>query len=523
MVQWGSTSFGERKGFPQGVKVKYVECGDYYSVAIKEDGTMVQWGSKYAKELQGFPQGVKVKYVACGWNHSVAIKEDGTMVQWGNRSEHQMDGFPAGVKVKQVSCGSDFSVAIKEDGTMVQWGQNNQNSMLGFPAGVKVKYVACGGYKTTAIKEEDGWLVQWGNPKDLDEFDPPVSPPSSLKFFDAPAPSDPIVNGLQKRKSSTFNEHLTTILPKGTLLFRGVRNVAQFDDDLMGVKMGDPAGTKSNTCMSPFYAVYFYPFPFADSTVGRYEHYGVYVTTRDITLLCLISPSPMTRGDRFAKDTPITTCSNIDVRAFGCGLIGRHYDACLKPEYLKEFPDVTGTLAIANEDRRKFQEVLKFEREQLEPEEMSPLVTTLGTYVFPYLDSVDKTKQGGIPEIVLHPFNRALQAEYTTQRTSLAEYIGNHKQYLNYQPLVVIKRDEDLILDMMKALTSPAGFTIDPASAPVHAKINPSTGFFQLVELSDPASLNDSQPFRFARPPATTGSGRLVGFAAGRGRRLPKV
>jgi hypothetical protein len=63
-------------------------------------------------------------------------------------------------------------------------------------------------------------------------------------------------------------------------------------------------------------------------------------------------------------------------------------------------------------------------------------------------------------------------------------------------------------LNLMNGLTSSAGYTIDPSKAPVHAKLNPSTGFFQLVELSDPMSLDPSQPFRFARPTMATGSSR---------------
>lgn len=566
MVAWGTTQI--RKDFPNGVKVKDVACGRSFAVAIKEDGTMVQWGDDTNDIRKGFPEGVKVKAVSCGDYHSVAIKEDGTIVQWGF-GQWTREGYPGDIKAKSVACGGGATVAIKEDGTMVQWGPRHwtipptlkakavfiahkQSPALvvaedgtyrrfgsaGDPPAGSVKKIAPGpdymiflmedgtpklwgygspfpavtlrdvaaGEKHVVGIDQDGYVVEWGKgwntaPANLlTAPKPTVKPPepNQLQFIEkgVTGPFE-VTNGLQTRSSPSFGPHMTTILPKGTLLFRGVNKVEQFSDDLMGIQI------ESVSCLSPMFSVYFFPFPFVDLTVGDYSNYAIYVTTRDIPLLCLILPSKLTRGDRLRKDTPMTSCNKIDPTVLGCGMEGRQYDPCLKAEYTKEHPDVVGMIGIANEDRDEFQGILE--------DGDTILSRVLGTYVFPYLDNGDQTKLGGIPEIVLHPFNKALQTQYVTTRVPLAEFTEKHKEHLNYQPLIVLQRNEKRILEVMDKLTSPAGFTIDESTAPVHAKINPSTGFFQLVELSDPASLDPSQPFRFVRPPpspATTGSSR---------------
>jgi hypothetical protein len=579
---WGVGKITKDHDTPPTVKLKAVTAGNIgHFFGLQEDGTLIRWGDPlYTIEI---PPGLKLRSISSGISNVLyGIREDGTMVRI-SRSALPWE-LPDTEKARFVTGNADFAVAILEDGTLGQWGRTASEPPSGTFISVSIYFYdgQPSSFGRVAAVREDGTVVQWGpNPPNLGTVIPsvvatqvtcgvhngvvlgankrvygfgpavtdanlnfpaapaaPVAPVAPVaprapglpivsptpKFFETPVPTFPTANGLQTRRSASFNDHQVTILPKGTLLFRGVKSTEQLDDDIMGVKSLNLRDYSSNTCVSPFYAVYFYPFPFADSLIHNYSHYGLYVTTRDITLLCLLSPSTLTRGDRISGDAPITSCDNIPTHTFGCGLIGRRYDACLKPTYLQQFPDVVGTLAIANEDRKKFHKQVKFETEELEEEEKSGLVKTLGTYVFTYLDAGDKAKVGGIPEIVLHPFNRALQSPYTTTRTSLSDFIGAHKEYLNYQPLVVIERDDDAIMNTMKSLTSPTGFTVDSASAPVHAKLNPSTGFFQLVELSDPASLDPSQPFRFERPPTTTtGSGRKTRrFRRGKGKKTRK-
>lgn len=547
--QWGP----QMKGFEvPTMKLKAVAATRYGSFfGLQEDNTLVEWHDKYASDINKTP-GLKLRSIStAGGNLLYGIRDDGTIVRIGDMPSWDLPNETA----RFITGNERLAVAILEDGTLKQWGDGvgqpppgrflSVSVYSGYPDKVNPiavrddgKLIEWGGNATTlpdiratqvfcgpdwwiAI-QQDGELYAWGDvadkvvfadfPGTIGTVPPPrpvEAPPTFAydppKFLEGSVPTTPSVNGLQTRSSASFKEHQVTILPKGTLLFRGVRDASQFDDDVMGLKILDLKDARKpvETCLSPFYTVYFYPFPFADAFISDFSHYGVYVTTRDMTLLCLISPSKMTRGDRHTADGPTTTCATIDGKTLGCGILGRPYDACLKPTFLAEFPDVVGTLAIANEDRNAFQTILQ--------NKDGMVAKSLGTYVFPYLDAGDKEKQGGIPEIVLHPFNRALQVAYKTIRVPLSEFIGTHKEHLNYQPLVVLKRTDEAILNLMKGLTSPAGFTIDASTAPVHAKINPSTGFFQLVELSDPASLDPSQPFRFVRattPGATTGSGR---------------
>jgi hypothetical protein len=141
----------------------------------------------------------------------------------------------------------------------------------------------------------------------------------------------------------------TTTLPRGTLLFRGVKDLSAIHEDLFGVLQGE------TYCLPPNYNVFFYPFPFVDSAVSDYSHLVVYVVMNDIKLATFISPSPMKRGDRHQDEgNPIVSCEKIPQDQHGCNLAGRPYDPCFTPEFRKEYPALSGMIAIANMDRRNF-------------------------------------------------------------------------------------------------------------------------------------------------------------------------
>ena len=56
--------------------------------------------------------------------------------------------------------------------------------------------------------------------------------------------------------------YVTTIIPKGTLLFRGVSSIADLTGDFAGI-----LSVNSTYCLYPNFNVFFYPYPFvADIT-----------------------------------------------------------------------------------------------------------------------------------------------------------------------------------------------------------------------------------------------------------------
>lgn len=231
-----------------------------------------------------------------------------------------------------------------------------------------------------------------------------------------------------------------TTLPKGTLLYRGVKTLDTLYQDLYGVQKD----TKSY-CLPPEYNVFFYPFPFADAAVAdmSYTHLLAYVTMQDIKLASFVSPSPMIRGDRNQGLGPITSCYNIS--AHGCELSGRDYDPCFKPEFRAAHPDVSGMIAIADMDRKTF---LGTVRNYKEP---TPLRDYLNQYVSAYTDATGKP---GVPELILHPFVvRPTEDMLTPSSQTLTGWYGAHEDKASYRLWHTVKRTDSDILQFLEQIT----------------------------------------------------------------------
>jgi alpha-tubulin suppressor-like RCC1 family protein len=206
---WGANSYG-RLGdnttttrsipvttFAGGTNWKQVAGGNFHTAAIKTDGTLWTWGRNYYGQLGDntldnriipvttFAGGTNWKQVAGGNFYTAAIKTDGTLWTWGNNNYGQLGDntlnnriipvttFAGGTNWKQVACGSDHIAAIKTDGTLWTWGRNSYGQLgnntatnrsipvTTFAGGTNWKQVAGGGARTAAIKT-DGTLWTWG-------------------------------------------------------------------------------------------------------------------------------------------------------------------------------------------------------------------------------------------------------------------------------------------------------------------------------------------------------------------------
>lgn len=173
----------------------------------------------------------------------------------------------------------------------------------------------------------------------------------------------------------------TTKLPKGTILFRGIHSLNSMSTDFLGVSKNGVY------CLPPQHMVYFYPFPFIDSTVSQYAIYVIYVLTDDTEIITLISPAPLTRSNRREKFLPYTSCNAIRI---GCGLSGEALDPCLKSDFMSEYPNIAGIISVVGTERV---------RDFTSPK--STLSQYLGTYYGIYRDKDDDMPD--IPEIALHP------------------------------------------------------------------------------------------------------------------------
>lgn len=171
---------------------------DYYTAAIKADGTLWLWGDnsfgnlgdnstvRKSSPIQVCGGGNNWSQVYCGYGlNTAAIKTDGTLWLWGRnflgqigdnsttRRSSPVQIYGGGNSWSQVSCGDSHAAAIKTDGTLWSWGYNGygqlgNNSTIWtsspiqtIAGGTTWSAVSCGGNFTTAIKK-DGTLWLWG-------------------------------------------------------------------------------------------------------------------------------------------------------------------------------------------------------------------------------------------------------------------------------------------------------------------------------------------------------------------------
>lgn len=248
----------------------------------------------------------------------------------------------------------------------------------------------------------------------------------------------------------------TTVIPKGTLLFRGVNSVVDLTVDFAGI-----LSSHSNYCLYPNYNVFFYPYPFVSETVKKYPHICIFVLTRDIKLINLISPSPYVRSDRLEGKGGIISCDKIEPE---CVTKGRPYDPCINVEVVKD-KSVVGMLGIAQTDAQSLRRLI------LKGGDTS---IYYNKYFKLYKDSHHNI---GIPEFVLYP-KKTVEPQKTEQIEDFSEWIDKNKDELNYVHFHIMDYDRLDLEEVMENLMSSEGFK------GMHAAINVETGFFQIIELS---------------------------------------
>ncbi|MCT4617586.1 MAG: hypothetical protein N4A38_05260 [Candidatus Gracilibacteria bacterium] len=173
-------------------KVIKVAGGQYFTAALKEDGSVRTWGYNNYGQLGRVGDNTKpgkvetisdVKDIALGMDFMVVLKEDETVRAWGHNDRGQLgnnnkesSSTPVRVKdlteVVQIDAGYFHAAALKRDKTVWSWGENSQG-MLGDlsteSSSVPVKssitdveYIGVGQRHTCAIKGASRELWCWG-------------------------------------------------------------------------------------------------------------------------------------------------------------------------------------------------------------------------------------------------------------------------------------------------------------------------------------------------------------------------
>ena len=174
---------------------KNISCGNFHTLAIRNDGTLWAWGSnEYGQIGNGTTQNQETPIqigldsdwdeVNTGYHFSVGKKKDGTLWAWGrnlfgqlgvgDKNNRYVPTKISNTKWKKISTGNVHNLAIKDDGTLWAWG-NNFNGQVGDGSTIESillpkmispisdwMSISSEGLHTLAIKN-NGTLWAWGN------------------------------------------------------------------------------------------------------------------------------------------------------------------------------------------------------------------------------------------------------------------------------------------------------------------------------------------------------------------------
>ena len=253
-------------------------------------------------------------------------------------------------------------------------------------------------------------------------------------------------------------EYETIVIPKGTLLFRGIDSVESLVNDFAGIRKGNT----NQFCLTANYNVFFYPFPFVANSVNEdYESIVVFVTSRDLKLINLILPSKFHRADRDTGKGGIITCNKVDM---GCGMKGQKFDPCVNYDDIST--DVSGIIAIAEADARTLKDM------------KDTMKQWNGKYFTSYKDSRGVV---GVPEFILHPLRD--NVEKTENISDFQPWYKNNKDTFNYKYLHILDNQPEIIQEFMDEFLSKVGMDLGDEK-PYFLKMNKKNGFFQVQELS---------------------------------------
>jgi alpha-tubulin suppressor-like RCC1 family protein len=172
---------------------KAVACGDNFSMALMDDGTVCTWGHNLFGQLgdgtnynstepKQVPRLSHITAIGAGHSHALALQDDGRVWAWGWNYFGQLgDGTyedrhsPVVVmeNAKAIAGGRTHSLAVKSDGTVWAWGRNGYGQLgdktyIDRPKPNKVPLlsdavsVAAGNHHSLALVA-DGTVYAWGD------------------------------------------------------------------------------------------------------------------------------------------------------------------------------------------------------------------------------------------------------------------------------------------------------------------------------------------------------------------------
>ena len=172
-----------------------IAAGEYYTLALKTDGSLLAWGGNFGGQLGDGTTVDKLSpvrigiasnwaEVAAGGRHTVARKTDGSLWAWGLNHNGPLGDGTTGHQFSPVRIGTDndwaaiaagfyHTVALKTDGSLWAWGYNGEGQLGDGTTERQLSPVRIGtdndwveiaaGGSYTVARKADGSLWAWGN------------------------------------------------------------------------------------------------------------------------------------------------------------------------------------------------------------------------------------------------------------------------------------------------------------------------------------------------------------------------
>jgi len=201
LVKFGQISL------PGNKKAKSIRCGYNHTICLTTDGVVYTWGygkdgslghgttenCEIPKEVDYFKNNnIKIDQIECGDYFTLALTDDGKLYAWGQNNFGQLGigqvtqqlkvNLPIQIHfgneiVKEIYAGEDNCACVTSEGEGYIWGYgidgrlgNGNKTNVNIPSkiileGEKIKKISCGGHHT-AILTQNGSLYMCGNGRD---------------------------------------------------------------------------------------------------------------------------------------------------------------------------------------------------------------------------------------------------------------------------------------------------------------------------------------------------------------------
>jgi len=226
-------------------------------------------------------------------------------------------------------------------------------------------------------------------------------------------------------------------IPKGTILFRKSKDI---NSDYCGIPNKKANYYTTHADLNVFFYLYPYYSDIIDATLDDKNMTNkMFYLTKDIQLLNLTYPSKANRGDKnnmYYEDV-FKSCNTIHQTLTA-------YDPCLNSQFIEDYPDVMGMLAIAETDAHDHIKLYYNKKKSKKDESLY--------YSVLWQDS----KIRGSPEVILHPFQKRTEQSLFSRGSIIPSKLEDCKKLpKNYELLE--ESTENSIVSILNEYLRPEG------------------------------------------------------------------